>query len=996
MPKIALHAALSLFFIAAGVGALSAGEISQELAEHIAGRNSGEFIRVLIIPVSDHDPSLLKQTLTNNFRSRAERHRFGMEQLQETARRSQADILGTLNQLEKTGKAKNARGFWVANIIEAELPAGELAALAENPRIERIELYPTVVAIPDIPADMSSPSTQAQAVGKNLEAVKADSAWAAGYDGRGRIVCSFDTGVDGLHPALVGNYRGNKGYAASQCWFSSVDSSDYPHYFQTVPYNTKITTHGTHTTGIMVGHDDITGDTIGVAPGADWIAAVAIDVPGTSIFEAFQWAADPDGDPNTATDIPDVINHSWGILGIGCSDIFWDVIDNVEAMGIVNIFAAGNEGLSEYSTRSPANRALDSLTNFAVGAVDTTFTLPWSLSSRGPSVCDSVSIKPNVTAPGMKIRSSIPPGTYPGFPDSIYFLFSGTSGAAPHVSGAVAILRQKNPDATVDEIKNALLLSVRDIAAPGPDDSTGWGIIDIMEALRLIDSLAEPSLEIARFEYGEVAPGDLATVTVALKNVGAPVDNVSATFSDPDPGLTILTDQIDFGYMDKDSIVDGNTSLDVQLDASLDTGRFYSLDMIVTGDGDYSLAERIDIFVGSRGERAYFHHDTGLVRFTVSNFGAFGFFGTMGLKGPAGSFTPLGFEGYQLDRDTNDLYQGALVIGVDSFHVSDCAQNIAFEADNDFAVLPMDSLTSGAPAGFADEESIAWFDDSFAEHPIGLTIRQRSYGWHTPPDNTYIILEYVIINTSGNVINGVRAGLFLDWDIRVPKSNRGSFLPGDDLSYVNWTDGSTLADFRGVKVLNPEGLTNHYMYIYDFDISGSKFTEGRKYRGLMDSSQGTVFLATDVAHITATGPFNLDIGESDTAVFAIIGGRTWTEFMETAVRAEQKYADVPTEADDAIAQIPEAFSLRQNYPNPFNPATSITFAIPRSGHVRVEIFDILGRLVATVHDGDLAAGEHTVVWDGTNNTGEAVASGIYLYRVRFGDSDRTRKMILVK
>jgi len=991
MPKIKFQAIFLLFLISVCTGPVGAGVISYDLADHVAGKSGDQFVRVLIAPVSDHEPSVMKRSLSRAYASRADRHRYGMERLQEIARRSQANILGDLREIEANQGAKNIRGFWIANLIEAEIRVGELAKLAEESEIARIDLYPTVVSIPDIPADKSSRVTQA--VGNNLKGIKADSAWAAGYDGRGRIVCSFDTGVDGLHPALAGNYRGNKGYPASQCWFSSVDSSDYPHYFTT---SQKTSIHGTHTTGIMVGHDDITGDTIGVAPGADWIAAVAIDVPGTSIFEAFQWTADPDGDPNTVTDLPDVINHSWGVIGIGCADIFWDVIDNVEALGIVNIFAAGNEGPSSESIRNPANRAFDSLTNFGVGALDTLFTSPWFQSSRGPSDCGPVPIKPNVSAPGTKIRSSIPLGSYPDIPDSMYFSFSGTSGAAPHVSGAVAILRQKNPDATVDEIKNALLLSARDIGDPGPDDSTGWGVIDIMEALRRIDTLTQPSLEIARFDYTDVSPGETATVAIAIKNVGAPIDHVSAAFSDPDPGLTVLADQIDFGYIDKDSVVEGNIDLAVQIDESLEAGRFYSMDMTITADAGFSDILRIGIFVGSRGERAYFHHDTGLVKFTVSNYGAFGFYGSTGLKGPTGSFIPLGFDGYQLARDTNDLYQGALVIGVDSMHVSDCAQNIAFEADNDFAVLPMDSLASGTPAAFADEETISWFDDSYAENPIGLTIRQRTYGWHAAPDNTYIILEYVITNTSGDVVNGVRAGLFLDWDIRTPRKNRGSFLPGDDLSYVNWSNGTMLADFRGVKVLNPEGLANHYMYVYDNDFAGSKFTEGRKYRGLMDSSQGTLFTPCDVAHMTATGPFNLDIGESDTAVFAIIGGATWTEFMESAVRAEQKYADVPTDADDLAVQIPETFSLRQNYPNPFNPATSISFTIPRSGNVRVDVFDILGRLVATVHDGALPAGEHTVVWNGNNNNGKTVASGIYLYRVRYGDTDHTRKMILMK
>ena len=104
-----------------------------------------------------------------------------------------------------------------ANLIEAEITVDALGALVSEPTVEKIESYPIVVSIPDIIDTRFSLSYDT--VGKNLKAIKADSAWAAGYDGRGRIVCSFDTGVDGMHPALSGNYRGNKGHSASECWF---------------------------------------------------------------------------------------------------------------------------------------------------------------------------------------------------------------------------------------------------------------------------------------------------------------------------------------------------------------------------------------------------------------------------------------------------------------------------------------------------------------------------------------------------------------------------------------------------------------------------------------------------------------------------------------------------------------------------------------------------------------------------------------------------------
>jgi subtilisin family serine protease len=995
MSKAFVAALIISFLIILPLGAVSAVSLSGDLQNHIAGKAGGEFVRVLIVPAAGDDTLSLKHTLAGKYATRAERHRFGLEKLKAAARKAQPEILQRLETLRATGGAKQIKSFWIADIIETEIRVSDLATLADDPGIEQVELYPIITSVPLIQSTRKSAAPGR--VGANLRAIKADSAWAAGYDGRGRIVCSFDTGVDGDHPALAGNYRGNKGYPASQCWFSSVDSSQYPHAFQEFAgVGSSIYAHGTHTTGIMIGHDDATGDTIGVAPGADWIAAVAIDIPGSSIFEAFQWAADPDGNPATVSDVPDVINHSWGVIGIDCSDIFSEVIDNIEALGVVNIFAAGNEGPNWYSVRNPANRVQTYVSNFAVGAVDTTAMSIWIHSSRGPSICGIFRIKPNVVAPGIGINSSVPT-TY----DQIYNIATGTSSAAPHVSGAVAILRQRNPDATVDQVKLALQRSARDLGVPGPDSVYGYGAIDIMAALHWLDSLAPPpttpSLQLARLDYPEIAPGDQIKADLALKNVGATATGVNAVFANPDSGITLLTDKIDFGDIPRDSVSSGNKAMNLRFDDSVEPGRFYCLDMSLDDDSGNVSDERICFFVGDRGVRTYYHHETGVVAFTISNYGAFGFSGANDAKGnTSASYIPLGFDGYRMDRDTNDLYQASLVIGVDSMHVSDCAQNIVNEPDNDFAVSPGGSITVISPGDRADQETESIFDDHHAENPIGLTIQQHTYGWTSPPDNTFIILEYIITNTSVNTVNGIRAGLFCDWDIPYFSQNHGSFVPHENVGYMCRSNNGDSLDFRGVEVLNKEGLTNHRIYIYDRDISGNRFTEGLKYKGLADPSMGTMATSADIAHMTATGPFNLGAGECDTAAFAVIGGATWTAFMESAARAAQKYDDFPTDVTDLPTQLPGSFSIRQNYPNPFNPHTRLSFFIPRDGHVRVDIFDILGRKVQELFDGRLTGGDHSLDWTGTDGSGRPAASGIYFYRIEFNGAFQTRKMILLR
>ncbi|MEZ5357655.1 MAG: S8 family serine peptidase [Candidatus Zixiibacteriota bacterium] len=967
--KSALFAALILI-LACFTASIAAGVISESLEAKLTDSRADDFIRVIIAPKSMHNAAAMKAALARDYATRAERHQAAMFELKAVAEQSQVELKSILAEMESAGTARNIKAFWIDNIIEAELTISAIEDINGLADVEKISLYPEIVSMASIKG-ATTPLSIASAQ-SNLTAVNAPASWAMGYDGSGRIVCSFDSGVDGAHPALINNYRGNKGFPAAECWFSPIDTSSYPR-----TYAGQSSAHGTHTTGIMVGHDDATGDTVGVAPGADWIAAAAIDVPGVSIFQAFQWAADPDGNPNTVSDLPDVINNSWGIQEIGCSDVLWNVIDNVEALGVVVIFAAGNEGPFD-TLRNPANRADDSLTNFAVGAWVEEDSL-WYRSAQGPSDCDGVSIKPNVVAPGLNIVSSVPGGSY--LPNT------GTSMACPHVAGAIAILRQKNPDATVDQIKTALLNSAIDQGVAGKDNKFGWGLIDIVAALNELDALTAPSLQVAGFDKTEFNPGGIYSLSVSLKNVGANATNVNATFTSAETGILSFSPSLGFGDILSGATITSGATFDIHFDDTASPGVFYSVDMTITADGGYSKDMRLSFFLGPEGQRTFYDHINGQIKFTISNFGAYGFHND--------GYTPYGYLGFQYGIDTAyTLYEGAFLIGTDSAHISDCARNVAQEPDNDFNVIGGGSIESEAPGRYADQETTSLFDDSYAEHPLGLTIKQRSYAWTDAPDLDFVILEYIITNSSGSTITNLRAGMYMDWDVVFYSQNRSDYDATEEVGYIYHPN---TGKYRGVGVLNPEGLINHRPFIVGAEVSGSLFDEGQKALGLFDDSRlSWTSTSTDLSHITATGPFTLAPGATDTAAFAIIGGDTWTDFIGAVVRARQVYADLPTDVDDEGGALPHTFTLAQNVPNPFNPTTSISFTLPKSGTVKAEVFDILGREVKLLTNSFYQTGEHHLIWDGTDNDGNRVATGVYFYRILFDNTSLTKQMILMK
>ncbi|MHB1049280.1 MAG: FlgD immunoglobulin-like domain containing protein [Bacteroidota bacterium] len=94
--------------------------------------------------------------------------------------------------------------------------------------------------------------------------------------------------------------------------------------------------------------------------------------------------------------------------------------------------------------------------------------------------------------------------------------------------------------------------------------------------------------------------------------------------------------------------------------------------------------------------------------------------------------------------------------------------------------------------------------------------------------------------------------------------------------------------------------------------------------------------------------------------------------------------------------IPTTLTLRQNYPNPFNPSTTIEYTIDLSGNVEIDVFDNVGRLVKILQDGKQSAGSHKIVWNGTDNSGETVATGTYYYQVRVGTQQQTKKALFLK
>ena len=470
--------------------------------------------------------------------TKAERGAFVMDTLRSAAERSQRPLLDLLAERKVPHRA-----YWIANMIWVRGDRRLVEELAARDDVFHVYANPRVrfegpaASSPAGPVP-SSPDSIEWGVSK----VRAPQVWALGFTGEGIVVGGQDTGYQWDHPAIKNQYRGWSGSSADHNynWHDSIHSgggvcgpdSDEP---------CDDHSHGTHTMGTMVG-DDGGSNQIGVAPGARWIGCrnmnEGVGTPET-YSECFQWfiaptnLADQNPDPTKA---PHVINNSWGCpTSEGCTDpnVLKTVVENTRAAGIEVVVSAGNAGSSCSSVNDPPAIYEAS---FSIGATDSNDDIA-GFSSRGPVTLDgSGRMKPDVSAPGVNVRSSVPGNGYSNF--------SGTSMAGPHVAGVVSLLLSAYPALIGEPSDIELILTSTAVprtssetcgGVPGseiPNNTYGWGRVDAL------DSITEASSDLSLTQTDAPDPtlvGVPVEYTLTITNAG-PVAANGVTLSQ---GLTI-------------------------------------------------------------------------------------------------------------------------------------------------------------------------------------------------------------------------------------------------------------------------------------------------------------------------------------------------------------------------------------------------------------------------------------------------------------------------
>lgn len=470
-----------------------AAVVAPQLQRQLDAAGQGEMVKVIVVLKSQADLASVRGVARKNRPGAAARI------LRARADLTQRPLRALLRLRQAQGLVSEIEPLWIINAIAVTATPAVISELAVHQAVREIR-PDLVVPAPAAPATATSAPAET-----NVVLVNAPALWDLGYRGQGIVVANMDTGVDVTHPDLASRWRGG-----TNSWYDP--NGEHP----ATP--TDVSGHGTWSMGVMVG-GDAGGSSVGVAPDAKWIAVKIFNDRGTAtstaIHQGFQWLLDPDGNPATA-DAPDVVNDSWTMSASGCQLDFQPDLASLRAAGILPVFAAGNYGPLPGSSASPANNP----EAFAVGATDDADAL-YPYSGRGPSACGQP-VYPQLVAPGVGIHTT-----------DLYGLYAdptGTSVAAPHAAGVLALLLQAFPGISADRQAAALENSAADLGAAGADDSYGYGRLDALAAYRWLATAPDFTSSVSP-SSASTAPGGTVSYTVSVSPVNGFAGDVSLTLS---------------------------------------------------------------------------------------------------------------------------------------------------------------------------------------------------------------------------------------------------------------------------------------------------------------------------------------------------------------------------------------------------------------------------------------------------------------------------------
>jgi len=869
--------------------------------------------------------------------------------------------------LQKTGAARFQNHY----ILEAETKQASVDLLHEmnsNPDIIYMEpLYRHQLS--------ANPDDSLFSSQYYLDLIQAPKAWDVVKSEAGNVIIAIiDGGTEINHPDLKSNLWINEseiadngsdddgnGYIDDYFGWNFANDTGNPTGLMQTPDNAK---HGTITAGLA---GAATNNASGMA-GASWNAKLmAINAGHPTLertvdygYEAILYAIINDAD---------IINISWGRSG-AFSLFEHEVIQFALDQGAAIIAAAGNDG--ELLTHYPA--AYKNV--LAVGATDESDNIA-SFSNYGPKL--------GILAPGANTLSLLPPNQF----GQIIGGSNGTSFSTPIVAGVAALVKTLHPAWTGTQVIHQLRLTADNLDSGNPSRAgyLGKGRLNAYRAVTDTTSAVRVSSMTIHDEDGDgnIEPGERVELHISLINYLEPVSHVT---------VEVATANTDILFENSVASISG---LNVMEETSLPL--IFVMNVLETAQSANELQLRIDFSTPGYSDFEYLSLsiapsfqtiDINQISSAVTNIGRIGI---------ADPNNITDGQGFFFNKSRNLLYEGAIICGVSATRISNAARiQLPGLFDNDFKPAP-NGVELKEPGMATAQETITSFDDSQNPSPLGIGIEQYSFANNNSDEEKFVLLRYDIQNQRDSILTGFRFGLFMDWDIMVRTNdtyrNSAAYDSLARMAYV-WLDSL----YIGVKLLTAQPAAIALLDNdgdSEIDINDN-FTNAEKWQSLNAPGNSAAMLEKDVAIVLSAGAVNIPAGGNEIITFALIGGNNLSELQRNADAALTLWNGVQTTSitPKPAAETVSTYQMLMNYPNPFNPETNIIYYVPESGNIELSVFSMNGLLVRRLDNGMKDSGMHTAWWNGRDERGKQVASGVYLYRLKAGSYSKTNKMLLLR
>lgn len=804
-----------------------------------------------------------------------------------------------------------------------------------------------------------------------LNNIQAYAAWDINKGDTNVVIGITDTGVDPNHLDLKGNIKynyedtidgvdnDNDGFIDNfRGWDMANNDND--------PTSTDTDHHGTRVAGIAAESTDNSYQGAGVGFKCKFLPIkIQDDLSGylTKAYEGIVYAADHGCQ---------IINCSWGDTwpaGQFERDIVNYATINKNALIIA---AAGNSNADEVYYPAAIKHVI------SVGGTNLTDE-KWIDS---PTYGSTYNRTVDITAPSPGIATTKFGG---GFNNA----GSGTSFASPIVAGCAAIVRSQYPNFSAIQIGEQLKVTADSIYQLLGNilfnEKLGSGRVNLFKA---VTDSSSPSIVMIKHHFSDgnderFIGGDTIRFTGTFKNYLAPTAgplgvfvNLSSISSD----ITIIQSTVAIGNMNSmDTIGNYSSPLTFRLESSVNYNQTIELRFEYTNE-TYSAVEYVSLTV-----------NPSMVDITENNISTsltnqirIGYEDSQPLVSRRG----LGFQykGEQL------IFEAGFMVGAQIGTSTLVSDNVwdSLSPDADFTNLVEAQSVNST---LADFEAYCQVDDKGANSDtLNVKIDQFAYAWANAPDNNYIMLKYRIINTGGDTLKNLFAGINADWDLMNFEKNRSATESGTRMGYVKSTEPGS--PYVAIKLLS-KGPFEHYAIDNIAGASGidifypNAFTTSKKYTALSTSrlTAGVSGTGNDVIDVVSTGPFTVAPSDTITVSFAMLAGDDLLGIVNIAKAAQAMYDTLfPATLDTATALSkstqPGIFKI---YPNPSSGLLTILASTYQLQRLDFELFDLTGTLVYKANISRYS--EHDL---------SNLRAGIYTFRIHSDGIEQRGKLVLVQ